>query len=72
MIQLYEQPFVDLLKYFVAHGADPLAKVDKLLYYRRLEEQRDSILRDENMLAAEEVKQEVQADVVMIDTSAQA
>jgi mevalonate pyrophosphate decarboxylase len=49
-----------------------MAKVDKLLYYRRLEEQRESILKDENLLIAEEVKQQVQADVVMIDTSTQA
>jgi hypothetical protein len=38
IIQLYEEPFVELLKYLVAHGADPMAKVEKLKYYRRLEE----------------------------------
>jgi len=69
IISLYEEPFVNLLKYLVSHGADPKAKVDKLAYYRRLEEQRQKILRDENLLA-EEVKQQAEQDVVMIDTSA--
>lgn len=62
IIKLYEQPFVDLLKFFVSHGADAHAKVDKLLYYRRLEEHREKILRDENILA-EEVKAQAEADV---------
>ena len=59
MIALYEQPFVELLKYLVSHGADPMAKVDKLAYYRRLEEQRQKILKDETLLA-EEVKQQAE------------
>jgi len=42
-----------LLKYFVSHGADPMAKVEKLLYYRKLEEHRERILKDETLMADE-------------------
>ena len=45
-----------------------MAKVEKLKYYRRLEEQRQKILKDDNLMA-EEVKQQAEQDVVMIDTS---
>lgn len=30
IVKLYEQPFVDLLKYLVKNGADPMSKVVKL------------------------------------------
>jgi hypothetical protein len=64
---LFEQPFVDLLKYLVRHGANPLAKVEKLQYYRQLEEQREKILNSN--FEDEAVNRSVEADVMMIDTS---
>jgi hypothetical protein len=58
---------VDLLKYLVRHGANPLAKVEKLQYYRQLEEQREKILNSN--FEDEAVNRSVEADVMMIDTS---
>jgi hypothetical protein len=44
-----------------------LAKVEKLQYYRQLEEQREKILNSN--FEDEAVNRSVEADVMMIDTS---
>ena len=38
------QPFIEFLKVMVVHGADPHATVDKLEFYRKLDEHKKHLL----------------------------